>query len=553
MPPQQTCITGPRPNITEEVTDDHVRNTDGDDYIRPQLTLDGALDPLVAPRGKLRTSLLRRESFLMEFATSRGPPQVVALCMLLALALGSTIGIVPAVVTDRYARLNHGYSDSYDCSHYHSNQKPEACVAGNNDAQNASALTSLVSNLLTFVTSSVIGSLSDEYGRKGILVLGIFLSLLGPTCVVLLQLFDEMTPTWYYVASGSTGLVNWFAVALSVLSDVIPPKWRAPSFGLLLAGFSLGFALSPLFAILFSHLAVSILSLALLFGGFIFSIFVLPETLSHERMQAFQQVRRQQVLARGPNETFLKKVIRVLVRPVKEISILNRNRLFRLLSTLAFFSGMVSTADHSLLLYYVEDQFDFGDRDIAIMFLIMGVLGMFVQGVLLKPMNDFFGERRVIIIAFLFGTLTNLLYGLATNKGTIFVALGMSVFIGVSFPTISAIKSNNVNESEQGRIQGALYSLSALASAVGPLSLRAVYNMTKNDSYPGPGIMFVFAAVLYFVAVLCAIALPRNEANSSERHKDTFIHSSSEEPLLPSSSESYGSDSSFSPEMHNTV
>ena len=69
MPPQQTGITGPRPNITEEVTDDHVRNTDGDDYIRPQLTLDGALDPLVAPRGKLRTSLLRRESFLMEFAT----------------------------------------------------------------------------------------------------------------------------------------------------------------------------------------------------------------------------------------------------------------------------------------------------------------------------------------------------------------------------------------------------------------------------------------------------------------------------------------------------
>jgi hypothetical protein len=69
--------------------------------------------------------------------------------------------------------------------------------------------------------------------------------------------------------------------------------------------------------------------------------------------------------------------------------------------------------------------------------------------------------------------------------------------------------------------------------------------MTKNNSYPGPGIMFVFAAVLYFVAVLCAVALPQNEANSSERHKETVICSSSEEPLLSSSSESYGSDSSF--------
>lgn len=41
-----------------------------------------------------RTSAIRRESFLVEFATSKGPPQIVILIMLLALGFGSTIGVV---------------------------------------------------------------------------------------------------------------------------------------------------------------------------------------------------------------------------------------------------------------------------------------------------------------------------------------------------------------------------------------------------------------------------------------------------------------------------
>jgi hypothetical protein len=63
--------------------------------------------------------------------------------------------------------------------------------------------------------------------------------------------------------------------------------------------------------------------------------------------------------------------------------------------------------------------------------------------------------------------------------------------------------------SEQGRIQGALSSLSALAAAVGPLAMRSVYQVTKNDSsYFGPGSMFLLAALMYLVAVYCAYLLP---------------------------------------------
>ena len=43
-----------------------------------------------------RPSTIRRKSFIQEFASSNGPPQIVVLCMLLALGLGSTIGVVSA-------------------------------------------------------------------------------------------------------------------------------------------------------------------------------------------------------------------------------------------------------------------------------------------------------------------------------------------------------------------------------------------------------------------------------------------------------------------------
>jgi len=69
-------------------------------------------------------------------------------------------------------------------------------------------------------------------------------------------------------------------------------------------------------------------------------------------------------------------------------------------------------------------------------------------------------------------------------------------------------------ESEQGRIQGALYSLQALASGTGPMLLRLVYRQTKDNPYPGPGTMFIVAGGFYVIAVVCALALPKDKANS---------------------------------------
>ena len=78
-------------------------------------------------------------------------------------------------------------------------------------------------------------------------------------------------------------------------------------------------------------------------------------------------------------------------------------------------------------------------------------------------------------------------------------------------------------ESEQGRIQGALYSLKALGAAVGPLLLRCIDHFTKNIALFGPGTMFVVASGLYAVAVFYAWDLPDKGVSTKKRNNNETV------------------------------
>lgn len=456
-----------------------------------------------------RPSIYKRESFIVQFASSKGPPQIVALVLLIALGFGATIGIVPSIMTDRFARLNHGYTGD-DCSSFTSiADKPAECLEGSSDAQNTAAFAGLVSNGLTLLTSSLIGSLSDVHGRRGVLILGIFLATLSPLALLVIQHRPSTSPVWYYATNALTGLVNWMAVSLSALADVLPPEWRAPGVGLLMAGFMMGLCISPTLAILFSHTQVTVLSFLIVCSAFLTAVFFFPETLPPSVAEEARRRRELEYVERSPSE----KVVWNMLRPFRELSILNRNGFFRLVSCVAFFSGMVSAGDQTLLIYYLEEKLAFTMTDVAILFLCIGSVGVFAQAVLLKPLNDLIGERLVVALCFFLASINNLMYGLAQNKATIFAAIAIGGLTGMAFPTISAIKANNVDESEQGRIQGALYSIQALASGIGPVLMRFVANHAK-DSAVGSGSMFIFASCLQVIALFFAFALPKDKCNS---------------------------------------
>jgi DHA1 family tetracycline resistance protein-like MFS transporter len=501
-----------------------------------------------------RLSQLRRESFLVEYSRLQGPPQISFVLMLIALGLGSTIGVVPSVMSDRFARLDHSYDGNDDCSSFPTGTtKPEECLEGFGDAQSAVSFSNLVSNIFTFLFSSLLGSLSDEHGRKPFLMAGLFLSMLPPFFLLLIQLFPLLSPWYYYTSSALTGCVNWTAIAISSLSDVLPQQYRAPGIGLLLAGFMLGFSLSPLLTLLFNNIQLSAVSFTTVIVGFVLTIFYVPETLPPHVAEETKRLHRlareaeeeEQSMNGNTTASFSKLYSALctnfLLKPFYGMAILNRNTFFRLISLLAFFTGMVSSGDQVLLIYYLEETLGFTTKDVSKMFLILGLVGLFAQSCLLKPLTQLVGEKYVVAFAFLCGAVDNAMYGLARNKTTIFCALGIAGITGIAFPTISAIKANNVHETEQGRIQGALYSLQALASGLGPVSLKFVYNHTKNTRF-GAGSMFLFASCLYLTAVGIALSLSSDKANSASAdrcHNNTHTHHNERIPHVDDEEQEY--------------
>ena len=295
----------------------------------------------------------REVPFLQFFFTSSGPPQICFLSLTYAIAIGSTVSIIPSLMIDRYAKINHGFDFGDSCANYGKDERPQACLDGSADAQTAAALGSFFSNTICFATSSLLGSLSDEYGRRHLLLLAQFLNLLCPLCLVLMQVFTTMNPAWYYVTNVLGSCLSWMTLALSSISDVIPKRWRAPCFGVLLAGFSLGFALSPLLSLCLSHFGISLFSFSLLVATLGYAFCLLPETLPDETAEQARTIRRERT-EQMSNHSNLYIVGQQLIRPFQELSILNRNNLFRLLSALAFFSGM--SVSQKLYFYVYEKR-----------------------------------------------------------------------------------------------------------------------------------------------------------------------------------------------------
>ena len=117
-------------------------------------------------------------------------------------------------------------------------------------------------------------------------------------------------------------------------------------------------------------------------------------------------------------------IISAMMQPVSDISILNRDAVIRLVALGSFFCSMIFVTDSNPLLFYIEDQLNVRDKDIArIIFFVMGMLGITFQAFLLHPLTQCFKEKGLVATLFIPGTLHNFLYGLARHKRCIYVAL----------------------------------------------------------------------------------------------------------------------------------
>ena len=326
------------------------------------------------------------------------------------------------------------------------------------------------------------------------------------------------------------------SISFAMLSDIVPPNYRAASFGVFLGFFYGGYCLGPSLLLVMTHLQALILSSSLSVAVLLCSLCFLPETLP---VSIAAQNRAEQ------HDGLVSKML----QPVLSVAILNRNWFFRLLTAGAFMAGMVYSADMTFVIYYIENQLNVRDEDLARMFAMMGVAGILIQAFFMQYLVGLFTEKGFLVVSFGAGTIHNLCYGIARSQVLIYVALVVAQVTKVNFTLISSVASTHVNQFEQGRLQGAIFAVGAISNAAGPLLLQFVYDHSKTTL--GPGAMFLFASLLYFIGTIFVALLPRDdgdvhhelgtddeqqgvgnneEGNGDRDHSDNQL----EEPLLQS-------------------
>lgn len=333
--------------------------------------------------------------------------------------------------------------------------------------------------LCAFVAAPFLGSFSDRFGRKPILVISVFGSALG------FVLFGVGGALWVLLVSRIIdGLTAGdMPVMFAYVADITPPEDRARRYGLLGALSGIGFMIGPALGGLLAHIDVAApvfatAAIAVIIG--LLSALALPESLPQQDRKAsldVAQLNPFKVIAGA----FARPELRSLLTGLALVSI-----------PFAFFANNFSVV--------ALDSVGWGPGQVGWVLSAIGVCDILVQGVLLGWALRTFGERGVALAGML-GQLAGCL-GLAIvasllSAPWLLVAAGLVLAAGQGGMTaaLDGLMSASVAVDEQGWLAGSVTSLGSAVQMSAPLLAGWLYGISHGAPY-WIGLVLIAAAAL---------------------------------------------------------
>ena len=337
--------------------------------------------------------------------------------------------------------------------------------------------------LMQFVCSPIQGALSDHFGRRPV----ILLSNLGLGVDFLFMALVHTLPLLFIgrIVSGITAAS--FSTAGAYIADVTPSQKRAQAFGMIGMAFGIGFVVAPAIGgwlgVLHPRLPFWIAA-GLSLTNFCYGLFVLPESLPLDKRSAFSWAK---------------------ANPLAALRLLRGHpELFGLASVLLLMA-LAHVVYPSTFVLYADYRFHWGSGMVGNTLALVGVLAAIVQGGLIKRFIARFGERKTLLIGLACGSLGFTLYGFAPTGYWFWAAMPVAALWGVSQPAAQAIMTRHVSAHEQGRLQGAIGSLSSIAGIIAPtVFTRTFAALSAQPGNPWVGATFWLAATLVLIALVIA-------------------------------------------------
>lgn len=351
---------------------------------------------------------------------------------------------------------------------------------------------------MQFIFAPILGSLSDHYGRRPILLF----SLLG---FGLDYIFLAFAPTiaWLFIGRMIAGITGAsITTAAAYMADISDEKSRAKNFGMIGAAFGLGFIIGPLLGGLLGELGPRIpflVAAGLALINALYGYFILPESLSKENRRSFD-IRR--------------------ANPIGSLKNLNKYpAVFGLIIAL-FFIYLSAHSVQSNWSFANISKFGWTPKMIGISLGVVGLLVSLVQGVLIRFINPKIGNEKSVYYGIMLYAIGLILFAFASQTWMMFLFLIPYCLGGISGPALQAIISLHVSKNEQGELQGSLTGLQSLTTIIGPpmmIGLTSYFSIKNDPSHIYfPGAAFLLGALFMLLSAIIAYWVLKQETSPSK-------------------------------------
>lgn len=330
-----------------------------------------------------------------------------------------------------------------------------------------------------FVFSPVVGNLSDQYGRRPI----ILLSLLGFTID---YIFLALSPNiiWLFIGRIIAGITGAsITTASAYIADISTNEDRAKNFGLIGAAFGVGFIIGPVIGGVLGHYGARVpfyAAAVLCLINFLYGYFILPESLDKDHRRPFDWKR---------------------ANPIGSLKFLGKHPE---ISTMVISLILIYIAGHAVQSnwnYFTMYQFNWDVKMVGISLGIIGLLVGLVQGLLIRWINPKIGNERSIYYGLILYAIGMLLFAFATESWMMFVFLIPYCLGGICGPALQSVITQNIPSNQQGELQGALTSLISATSIVGPPLMTNLFYYFTHGSAP-----FQFPGAPFFLGFILMLA-----------------------------------------------
>ncbi len=349
-------------------------------------------------------------------------------------------------------------------------------------------------SLGAFFGEPIWGRLSDRIGRKPLLISTVAGNVL---CYGILAFAPNIYIAFFVrlvggMASGNASVIQGY------IADVTPPSHRSGRMALLGAAFNIGFIVGPAIGGLLAHpdmgpagfqiplLTASALGFCSLLG----LIFFVKESRKPEEGEVYVQPSRWEMLGWAQKNPVVSRLI-----------------LVTLLSGFAF-TGIESTFG-----LWGQQRFDWGPREIGMMFGVTGVVAAICQMMLTGAFARRFGEARMLACGMGLAALCSFLQVFSTGIVMSTVLLALVAFgNSMAWPNVSALISRVTNPDHQGQVMGLNNATGAFARVAGPFCAGLAFaGITIDGPFYLAGLAVIPAIFLAAYAGRAAARLPPDQ------------------------------------------